>query len=114
LCTTTLVHETFVRLVDAAQLALADRKHFFTYAAKTMRNIIIDTAREQGAQRRGGGAAPLALDTDLLARVAAPAGAAALVRVNDALLALEALDTELARVVEMRYFGGYGEAEIAE
>ena len=70
--TTTLVHETFLRLVDAAQLALADRKHFFTYAAKTMRNIIIDFAREQLAERRGGGAAPVTLDTDLADRLAAP------------------------------------------
>jgi RNA polymerase sigma factor (TIGR02999 family) len=113
LCTTSLVHETFVRLVDAARLVLADRKHFFTYAAKTMRNIIIDTARERGAVRRGSGVAPVTLDTDLACRIDATDGAAVLLRINDALLALEGLDSDLARVVEMRYFGGYGEAEIA-
>ena len=111
--TTTLVHETFLRLVDAAQLVLTDRKHFFTYAAKTMRNIIIDIAREQRAERRGGGAPLLTLDTDLAGRVGAPDGGATLIRINDALLALEAVDAELARVVEMRYFAGYSEAEIA-
>ncbi len=53
--TTALVHESFLRLVDSAELLLTDRKHFFTYAAKTMRNIIIDFAREQlrrAARRR--------------------------------------------------------------
>jgi RNA polymerase sigma factor (TIGR02999 family) len=111
--TTVLVHETFLRLVDAAQLVLADRKHFFAYAAKTMRNIIIDIVREQQAERHGGGAALLTLDTDLAGRIGSPDDALTLVRVNDALLELEAVDGELARVVEMRYFGGYGEAEIA-
>jgi RNA polymerase sigma factor (TIGR02999 family) len=112
--TTTLVHETFLKLVDAAQLVLADRKHFYTYAAKTMRNIIIDFAREQRAERRGGGDAPLALDTDLADRLGADDGGATLMRINDALLALEAVDADLARVVEMRYFAGYSEPEVAE
>lgn len=112
--TTTLVHETFLKLVDTAQLVLADRKHFFTYAAKTMRNIIIDFARERLAERRGGGLAPVTLDTDLAGRLAAPEAETSLVRINDALLALEAVDPELARIVEMRYFAGYSEIEIAE
>src|SRR5262245_65844266 len=53
--TTALVHESFLRLVAASELDLADRRHFFTYAAKTMRNIIIDSARASVAQRRGRG-----------------------------------------------------------
>ncbi|WP_295641167.1 ECF-type sigma factor [uncultured Methylibium sp.] len=112
--TTSLVHETFLRLVDAAQLVLNDRKHFFAYAAKTMRHIIVDFAREQLAERRGGGVAPLALDTALGERLGGPSGETTLVRINDALLALEAVDAGLARVVEMRYFAGYSETEIAE
>jgi RNA polymerase sigma factor (TIGR02999 family) len=112
--TTSLVHETFLRLVDASQLVLADRKHFFAYAAKTMRNIVIDFAREQLSQRRGGGAEVLPLDTDLAGGVMAADGEATLIRINDALLALEGVDAELARLVEMRYFAGYSEAEIAE
>jgi RNA polymerase sigma factor (TIGR02999 family) len=111
--TTALVHESFLRLVDAADLVLADRKHFFAYAAKTMRNIIIDFAREQLAERRGGGQAELRLDTELANEVAADGGAT-LIRVNDALLELEAVDADLARVVEMRYFAGYSEVEVAE
>jgi RNA polymerase sigma factor (TIGR02999 family) len=112
--TTTLVHETFLRLVGAAQLELADRKHFYTYAAKTMRHIIIDFARERAAQRRGGGAARVTLDTDLAGQLAEPEPEASLVRLNDSLLALEAVDANLARLVEMRYFAGYSEAEAAE
>jgi RNA polymerase sigma factor (TIGR02999 family) len=112
--TTALVHESFLRLVDAAELVLADRKHFFTYAAKTMRNIIIDFAREHLAQRRGGGQAALQLDTVLSDKLESQGNDEALIAVNDALLALEAVDPALAQVVEMRYFAGYSESEIAE
>lgn len=112
--TTALVNETFLRLVDASQLVLADRKHFFAYAAKTMRNIIIDFARERLSERRGGGAAFATLDTGIADSAVDADGGTTLIRVNDALLALEAVDAALARVVEMRYFGGYSEAEIAD
>jgi len=111
--TTTLVHESFLRLVDAADLQLADRKHFFAYAAKTMRNIVIDAARAQLAARRGGGQADIALDTELANDLPADEGGETLVQIHDALLELEALDPELAQVVEMRYFAGYSEPEIA-
>jgi RNA polymerase sigma factor (TIGR02999 family) len=111
--TTTLVHESFLRLVDAADLQLTDRKHFFAYAAKTMRNIVIDAARAQLAERRGGGQAELTLDTALANDLPGDDGDATLVRINDALLELEALDPELAQLVEMRYFVGYSEPEIA-
>ncbi len=112
--TTALVHESFLRLVGAGDLALTDRKHFFAYAAKTMRSIIVDVARERLAERRGGGQADLPLDTALADGIASSDGESTLVRVNDALLELEALDAELARVVEMRYFAGYTEAEVAD
>ena len=114
--TTSLVHETFLRLVGVARLSLDDRRHFFAYAAKTMRNIVVEFARDRHAQRRGGAAAALQLDTALAGELAeAEAGAhASLLAVNDALLALEAVDPDLARVVEMRYFAGYTEEEVAE
>jgi len=116
--TTMLVHESFVRLVGAHDLRLEDRRHFFAYAAKTMRNIIIDTAREHLAERRGGGAEHVTLgDADVAADAMQLADAHAsdeLVRVSDALHELEAVDPELAELVEMRYFGGYSEVEIAE
>jgi RNA polymerase sigma factor (TIGR02999 family) len=112
--TTALVHESFLRLVNASQLVLEDRKHFFTYAAKTMRNIIVELAREHLAQRRGGGEAVLRLDTALAGQLAPPAADASLIAIHDALLALETMDPTLAQVVEMRYFAGYSEIEIAE
>ncbi|MBS0446212.1 MAG: sigma-70 family RNA polymerase sigma factor [Proteobacteria bacterium] len=111
--TTTLVHESFVRLVNASDLRLDDRRHFFAYAAKTMRNIIIDAAREHLADRRGGGAEHLTLGSGGAHEVAQAEESDELIRVNDALLQLEQIDPELAQLVEMRYFGGYGEAEIA-
>ena len=112
--TTMLVHESFVRLVGARGLRLEDRRHFFAYAAKTMRNIIIDSAREQLAERRGGGAEHVTLSDAEVGQVADTGASNELVRVNDALQQLETVDPELAELVEMRYFGGYSEAEIAE
>ena len=112
--TTMLVHESFVRLVNARDLRLQDRHHFFAYAAKTMRNIIIDGAREKLTERRGGGAEHVTLGDAEAAQVAHAGASEELVRVNDALRELEAVDPELAELVEMRYFGGYSEAEIAE
>jgi len=112
--TTLLVHESFVRLVGARGLRLEDRRHFFAYAAKTMRNIIIDSAREHLAERRGGGAEHVTLGDAEVAGVADTGTSDQLVRVNDALHELETVDPELAELVEMRYFGGYSEAEIAE
>lgn len=110
--TTSLVHECFLRLVDGAQLQVPDRPRFFGYAARTMRNIIIDLAREQLALRRGGSATELQLDTALGQQLGADDGAHTLMRINDALLALEAVDPALAQLVEMRYFAGYSETEI--
>lgn len=112
--TTMLVHESFMRLVHASGLRLEDRRHFFAYAAKTMRNVIIDAAREHQAERRGGGAEHVTLGGDDALQVADTSASDELIRVNDALLELEALDPELVEVVEMRYFGGYSEQEIAE
>jgi RNA polymerase sigma factor (TIGR02999 family) len=112
--TTALVHESFLRLVKRKGLALTDRKHFFTYAAKTMRSIIIDFAREELTARRGGGRPTLQLTPTLSDTVAGGDGDATLIRINDALVALEAVDPDLTRIVEMRYFAGYSEVEISE
>jgi RNA polymerase sigma factor (TIGR02999 family) len=112
--TTVLVHESFVRLVNARDLRLQDRHHFFAYAAKTMRHIIIDSAREHLAERRGAGAEHVTLSGADAQGVADTSASEELIRVGDALLALQAVDPELAELVDMRYFGGYSEAEIAE
>ena len=112
--TTTLLHESFIRLVNAAELRLVDRLHFFAYAARTMRNVIIDSAREHLAERRGGGAPHETLGGDAALQVADSGTSAELIRVSDALHDLEKVDPELAELVEMRYFGGYTENEVAE
>lgn len=111
--TTTLVHETFMRLVRARELNLDDRRHFFAYAAKTMRHVIVDEARAWGAQRRGAGAEHCTLSAADDEGVACR-DSDALQRVHEALATLEQLDPELARTVDMRFFGGYSEAEVAE
>jgi RNA polymerase sigma factor (TIGR02999 family) len=105
-----LVHESFLRFVAAEKLGIADRKHFFAYAAKTMRNIVIDFARRRQSERHGGAAERVTLDSRL---IGGAADDASVIDVDDALRKLEALDTALAEVVQMRYFGGYTDAEIA-
>jgi RNA polymerase sigma factor (TIGR02999 family) len=112
--TTALVHESFLRLagrVDA--LHFASRGHFYAYAARVMRSVIVDLVREQQAERRGGGAAPVTLDTAVADALAGPDESEAL-QLDAALTALAAVEPRLARVVEMRYFGGLGDAEIAQ
>lgn len=110
--TTALVHESYLRLVQAGELALEDRRAFFAYASQVMRSVIVDSARARLAERRGGGAERLTLATDAGAGVGRDE--AAIVQVHEALLALEQADARAARMVEMRYFGGYSDAEIAE
>lgn len=115
LCTTELVHESFLRLAARETLDVTDRRHFFTYAARVMRSVVVDLVREHRAQRRGGGAAHL--DIDALGEVlAAPCTAAdeLLLRVHEALDDLEQVDPQLARIVEMQYFAGYSQVEVAE
>ena len=79
-----------------------------------MRNIILDSAREHLAERRGGGAEHVTLGHADAMQVADTHASDELVRVNEALHELETVDPELAELVEMRYFGGYSETEIAE
>ena len=108
--TQALVHESFMRFVEADKIGIGERKHFFTYAAKTMRNIVIDFARRRQAERRGGAAERVTLDTHLLGEGRQDTS---VIDIDNALRELEALDPALAQVVEMRYFGGYTDAEIA-
>ncbi len=107
--TEALVHESFLRFVQADKLGIDDRKHFFTYAAKTMRNIVIDFARHRLAERHGGGIERVTLDTRALDSTGFDAS---VLDVDEALHLLEGLDPPLAQVVEMRYFGGYTDVEI--
>jgi RNA polymerase sigma factor (TIGR02999 family) len=110
--TTALVHESYLKFVNGGQLRAEDRRAFFAYASSVMRSVIIDSVRERQAERRGGGAERLTLHTQLLDD--ADGDNEDLLRVNEALDVLAQAEPRLARVVEMRYFGGYTEAEIAE
>jgi RNA polymerase sigma factor (TIGR02999 family) len=110
--TTALVHEAYLRLAKAGELSLDDRRAFFAYASQVMRSVIVDSARARLADRRGGDAPKLTLPTDL---EASPAHAEAdILRVHEALHELDRADPRAARVVEMRYFGGYSDKEVAE
>lgn len=110
--TTSLVHESFLRFANAGELQLRDRVHFFRYAAHVMRSVIVDLARARLAERRGGGAERATLNTSVAD--AAISGEEEVVRVHEALEELGALDERLSRVVELRYFAGLTETEIAE
>jgi len=109
--TTALVHEAYLQLQGAEGLAFPDRKHFLSYASRVMRALAIDAARSRKALKRGAGAF-VTLETD--AGVPAPCTPDDVLRVHEALEELARVDARLASVVEMRFFGGLSEAEIAE
>ena len=110
--TTGLVHESYLRFVSGGALRAEDRRAFFAYASQVMRSVIVNCARERIAQKRGGDLRPLTLSIQLAANVAE--NEETILRVHEALEALEQADPRLAEVVQMRYFGGYREQEIAE
>jgi RNA polymerase sigma factor (TIGR02999 family) len=110
--TTSLVHESYLKLVSADRLTPGDRVHFLAYAATVMRSIIVDAARSKQAERRGGGAEHVTLNTEIGDAHAAPEDE--IINVHGALEQLARLDERLGKVVEMRYFGGMNDAEIAE
>jgi RNA polymerase sigma factor (TIGR02999 family) len=110
--TTALVHESFLRFARAGRLQTADRQHFLRYAARVMRSVVVDLVRQASAQRRGGSARQVTLRTDL--HEADPSGAEEVLRVHEALEELAELDQRLVQVVEMRYFAGMTEREVAD
>ena len=101
--TTELVHEAYIRLVDAHRVDLPDRAHFLALASEIMRNLLVDRARARFAAKRGGGVRPLDLDEfewisdESLESVAA---------LDDALKRLETLSPRQGQLVQHRYFGG--------
>ena len=108
--TTAVVHEAYLRLFQAGPVAWRDRAHFFAVAARQLRRVLVDHARQRNSEKRGGGVVKLSLwesdgggmciDERLLA-------------VDEALARLEALDARAAKIVELRFFGGLSEAEAA-
>lgn len=110
--TTVLVHESYLRLVKVGRIQMADRNHFLRYAARAMRSTIIDFVRHKHAERRGGGSRHETLDTAITDSVSEAEDE--VIRLGEAIEQLVAVDDRAMQVVEMRYFAGMDEAEIAE
>jgi RNA polymerase sigma factor (TIGR02999 family) len=109
--TTAVVHEAYVRLVQAGSARAEDRQQFLAYAARAIRSVVVDFVRERNAERRGGGQADASLSEGALI---AGRDDDEVLRVHEALERLARLDADLARLVEMRYFAGLDVREIAD
>src|SRR5688572_21097394 len=108
---TALVNEAYLRLIDVRQIQWQNRAHFFAMSARLMRRILVDFARARHYQKRGGGAQKVTFDEALA--VSHERGGE-LVALDDALVALAAVDPRKSQVVEMRFFGGLSVEETAE
>jgi RNA polymerase sigma factor (TIGR02999 family) len=106
---TALVHEVYLRLMNAQDLDWQDRVHFFALSAQLMRRILIDAARARSAAKRGGGMARAehssAVDLDQIPTVQSD-DASSLCALDDALESLARIDPRRAKVIELRFFGG--------
>jgi RNA polymerase sigma factor (TIGR02999 family) len=109
--TTALVNEAYLRLIDSSQVQWQNRAHFFAVSAHLMRRILIDFARSRKSLKRGAEARQITLDDAL--EVSSERGAD-LIALDDALNTLAGLNPRQSQIVELRYFGGLSEEEIAE
>ena len=109
---TALVHEAYLELVRM-DVAWNDRAHFFAIAARAMRRILVDHARTKKRDKRGGGLAHVELDAALDQAAATPAGLGILA-LDDALRRLADIDPRKSDIIELRYFGGLSQNELAE
>jgi RNA polymerase sigma factor (TIGR02999 family) len=109
--TTALVNEAYVRLIDTTRMNWQNRAHFYAVAAKLMRHILVDFARSRSNLKRGGDAPQVSLDEAL---TVSEKRSNEVVELDHALSALAELDERQSQVVELRFFGGMTEAEIAE
>ncbi len=108
--TTGLVHEAYIRLVDAPRLNLPDRAHFLALASEVMRNLLVDRARARMAAKRGGGQPPLELNETLLV---ADDELESVTELDEALSRLETVSPRQALLLQHRYFGGLSLEETA-
>jgi len=109
--TTGLVHESFLRCVNVDRVLPVDRGRFLAYAARVMRSVVIDYLRQRGREQHGGQAVHVTLNTEIAESVSAPEDR--LIRISEALDEIAASEPRLVQVVEMRFFAGLTEAEIA-
>jgi RNA polymerase sigma factor (TIGR02999 family) len=110
--TTGLVSETYARLARRHGLEFVSRPQFLAYCSQVMRSIVIDLLREKSGTRQSPDGALVTLNTGIINNLAVDENDP--LRINEALDDLAKLEPRLAKVVEMRYFGGYSEAEVAE
>ena len=108
---TALVHEVYLRLVDAAGVVWQDRAHFFAVASQMMRRILVDAARSRESGKRGGEIQVISLDDACMVNGKRDRDLLAL---NDAIESLARQDARKAKVVELRFFGGLSVEETAE
>jgi RNA polymerase sigma factor (TIGR02999 family) len=111
---TELVHELYLRLVDASDIEWQDRAHFYAVASHVMRRILVDAARTRGAAKRGGQAQRVDTTNLDLDEIAVADRATEVCALDDALTTLAALDPRRAKVIELRFFGGLTVEETAE
>ena len=108
---TALVHDMLLRLLGKDARDITDRHHFFNYAGRIMRQLLVDRARRAATEKRGSGQRPTTLDEALPLPIPEDINIRAL---DDALTELETLDPRMARMVELRWFVGLGTSELAK
>lgn len=109
--TSALVNEAYIRLVDQKDVRWRDRSHFFAIAARLMRRILVDHARSQARQKRGGQAQRISLDATA---IMSKESVVDLLDIDEALSKLAEFDCQKGRIVEMKFFGGLSTDEVAE
>lgn len=117
LATTALVHEAYLKLVGSQGGQWDGRAQFFGFASRAMRNILVDHARRDQAARRGGGAVRISFDEDAVSQrefADTPDASADVLHVDEALKLLAERNPRMARIVELRFFGGLTVDEVAE
>lgn len=108
---TALVHEAYLRLVGRQETQWSNRAHFFAVASRVIRGILVDYTRTRRAQKRGAGAAQIAVDESIAGEVPREVD---LLDLDRALHALQELDPQQSQIVELRFFGGLSNEEVAE
>jgi len=108
---TALIHEAYMRLIQQGQPEWRSRSHFFRFAAHLMRQILVDHARARRAEKRGANAERIPLEQ---AEIAVESEAADVVALDEALVRLASFDQRKAQILELKYFGGMTEEEVAE